>query len=202
MATKDKTRKSKKKGKAGKRRVVVRRARKRPARKRRAPAGTGVFGSHFPTNRTIDSNQYWQLRAEIAGTEARVRTRLKDRQADYDRSEANITKIQKEVKEVMTPEKIAAAARNAARDQVHAGPGTPATPPINVNVIGEAHHVSTQGEYEAGGRQSGARRARRSRSSSVYHESRETPATPSPVDAKTSRRRGGGTPPPTRSREV
>eukprot|EP01045_Picozoa_sp_COSAG04_P037681 COSAG04_NODE_9741_length_835_cov_6.707880_1_plen_70_part_10 len=70
MATKDKGRKSKKKGKAGKRRVVVRRGRKRPAaRKRRAPAGTGVFGSHFPTNRTIDSNQYWQLRAEIAGTE-------------------------------------------------------------------------------------------------------------------------------------
>eukprot|EP01045_Picozoa_sp_COSAG04_P009283 COSAG04_NODE_533_length_12959_cov_8.218497_13_plen_203_part_00 len=202
MATKDKGRKSKKKGKAGKRRVVVRRARKRPARKRKAPAGTGVFGSHFPTNRTIDSNQYWQLRAEIAGTEARVRSRLKDRQADYDRSEANITKIQKQVKEVMTPEKIAAAARNVARDQVHAGPGTPATPPINVNVIGEAHHVSTQGEYEAGARRAGARRARsRSRSGSAYKDSRDV--TPSPVDARKARRgRGGGTPPPTRSSEV
>ena len=185
MATKDKGRKSKKKGKAGKRRVVVRRARKRPARKRRAPAGTGVFGSHFPTNRTIDSNQYWQLRAEIAGTEARVRTRLKDRQADYDRSEANITKIQKEVKEVMTPEKIAAAARNAARDQVHAGPGTPATPPINVNVIGEAHHVSTQGEYDRAADEAGRRGAAASPASTYHDTSMSTPGGKTPAKQRT-----------------
>ena len=72
MATRDKSRKSKK-GKAGRRRVVVvRRRRKRPAKRVKRKAGTGVFGSHFPTNRTIDSNQYWQLRAEIAGAESRV----------------------------------------------------------------------------------------------------------------------------------
>ena len=93
MATRDKSSKSKK-GKAGRRRVVVvRRKRKRPAKRVKRKAGTGVFGSHFPTNRTIDSNQYWQLRAEIAGAESRVGTRLKDRQAEYDRKEANIDKI-------------------------------------------------------------------------------------------------------------
>jgi hypothetical protein len=57
----------------GKRKIVVQ---KRPRKKRKTKGkrrrGAGVFGNQFPTNRVIDSNQYWQLRAEIAGAEGRV----------------------------------------------------------------------------------------------------------------------------------
>ena len=54
--------------------------------------GKGQYSSFFPTNRQIDSNQYWQLRAEIAGAEARVATRLKDRQEDEKKSEKKVEK--------------------------------------------------------------------------------------------------------------
>ena len=42
---------------------------KKRVRKKKQTKGAGIFGNHFPTNRTVDSNQYWQLRAEIAGAE-------------------------------------------------------------------------------------------------------------------------------------
>ena len=177
MATRDKSRKSKK-GKAGRRRVVVvRRRRKRPAKRVKRKAGTGVFGSHFPTNRTIDSNQYWQLRAEIAGAESRVRTRLKDRQADYARSEANIVKIQKEVKEVMTPQRLAAAARNAAVDQANAGAAPPPTPAVVIHT-GQAHVHGTAGDA---GRDAAGRRGSSASPGSTYHDtSMSTPRAGTP----------------------
>ena len=54
----------------------------KPKRRRRGKKGKGQYSDNFPSNRQVDSNQYWQLRAEIAGAEARVRTSLKDRQED------------------------------------------------------------------------------------------------------------------------
>ena len=60
-------------------------SKKRKARKGRK--GRGQYSSFFPTNRQIDSNQYWQLRAEIAGAEARVRSSLKDRQNEEGKAE-------------------------------------------------------------------------------------------------------------------
>eukprot|EP01045_Picozoa_sp_COSAG04_P007198 COSAG04_NODE_370_length_15729_cov_5.743506_11_plen_326_part_00 len=120
--------KGKKKRTKGRRVVVVRRKRRAPRKK----AGTGVFGSHFPTNRVIDSNQYWQLRAEIAGAESRASRSLKDRQAEYDRKEANIEKVKEEVRQFVTPE---GQARIRALNRVDAGPAAPAnpTPPVVVN---------------------------------------------------------------------
>jgi len=61
--------------------------------------GKGQYSSAFPTNRQIDSNQYWQLRAEIAGAESRVRTSLKDRQEDEKKAEKKVTKLETEVKD-------------------------------------------------------------------------------------------------------
>ena len=69
---------AKKKTKAKK--IKVAKARKKPIpkgkSKKRKRAQRGKYSNFFPTNRQIDSNQYWQLRAEIAGAEARVRSSL------------------------------------------------------------------------------------------------------------------------------
>ena len=92
---------AKKKSK-GKRKIVVQkrpRKKRKTKGKRRKVKGAGIFSNQFPTNRVIDSNQYWQLRAEIAGAEGRVLANLKDRQADYDRKEGNIEKIKQEVRD-------------------------------------------------------------------------------------------------------
>ena len=72
----------------------------RKARKaKKGKKGKGQFGNAFPTNRQIDSNQYWQLRAEIAGAEARVRTSLKDRQEDEKKADKKVAKLETEVKD-------------------------------------------------------------------------------------------------------
>ena len=51
--------------------------------------------------RQMDSNQYWQLRAEIAGAEARVRTSLEDRKDEESkaekRAEEKVVKLEKQV---------------------------------------------------------------------------------------------------------
>ena len=52
---------------------------KKARKARKAKKGKGQFGNAFPTNRQIDSNQYWQLRAEIAGAESKVGVSMKDR---------------------------------------------------------------------------------------------------------------------------
>ena len=95
--------------------------RKTKAKKRK---GAGIFGNQFPTNRVIDSNQYWQLRAEIAGAESRVLANLKDRQADYDRKEGNIEKIKQEVRDFTSLTSAQQAyARELRTPAVNAGPG-------------------------------------------------------------------------------
>ena len=68
---------------AEKKKITVVKKQKRPkkpkkskkARKakkaKKGKKGKGQYSSAFPTNRQIDSNQYWQLRAEIAGRSPR-----------------------------------------------------------------------------------------------------------------------------------
>ena len=85
-----KKKKDKAKAPKGKRIKVAKVKKKKPRaskKRKRAPKGKGQYSNFFPTNRQIDSNQYWQLRAEIAGAEARVRSRLKDRQDEESKAE-------------------------------------------------------------------------------------------------------------------
>ena len=115
---KDKPKKAKKQ--RGKRVKVVRRRRAKSKSKSKSKSkGKGQYSSIFPTNRQIDSNQYWQLRAEIAGAEARVRTSLKDRQDDEKKAEKKVDKLETEVQQfaLLTP----ALQRHSRRT-----PGTPA----------------------------------------------------------------------------
>ena len=68
--------KDKAKAPKGKRIKVAKVKKKKPRaskKRKRAPKarkGKGQYSNFFPTNRQIDSNQYWQLRAEIAGAES------------------------------------------------------------------------------------------------------------------------------------
>ena len=93
----------------GKRIKVTRQRRPRRSRKSskkkkpRRRRGQGQYSTYFPTNRTIDSNQYWQLRAEIAGAEARVRQSLQDRKSEESKAEQKVEKLEKEVKQFVTP---------------------------------------------------------------------------------------------------
>ena len=132
MPETDKTRKKKKSKQRRKQKRPKTKQTKRPktktTTKRPKSKGAGIFSNQFPTNRVIDSNQYWQLRAEIAGAEGRVAANLKDRQSEYDRKEANIEKIKAEVKDFtsLTPAQRAYAASigtpaNAA-PPAHSGP--------------------------------------------------------------------------------
>ena len=84
-----------KKGKKPKgKKIKVTKPRKKPkaSKKRKRGRGRGQYTNFFPTNRQVDSNQYWQLRAEIAGTEARVRTSLRDRQDEESKAEKKAEK--------------------------------------------------------------------------------------------------------------
>ena len=90
-------------------------ARRKPRKTRK---GKAHYSSFFPTNRQIDSNQYWQLRAEIAGAEARVRSSLKDRQDDEKKADKKVEKLEKEVKEFTTV--------TPADTRTRRTPGTPA----------------------------------------------------------------------------
>ena len=83
--------------------IKVAKARKKRKSKKRKRPGRGQYSTFFPTNRQIDSNQYWQLRAEIAGAEARVRSSLKDRQQDEVKAEKKVKKLEEEVKRWKTP---------------------------------------------------------------------------------------------------
>ena len=73
-------------------------------KRKRGRKARGQYSNFFPTNRTIDSNQYWQLRAEIAGAEARVRSSLKDRKDEESkaekRAEDRVGKLEKQVETV------------------------------------------------------------------------------------------------------
>ena len=97
-------------------RIKVAKARvKGRSKKRRSKIrkrGGGQYSNLFPTNRQVDSNQYWQLRAEIAGAEARVRSSLKDRKDDEVKADRKVANLEKEVKAFTTP----AATTTAAQD--------------------------------------------------------------------------------------
>lgn len=98
---------AKKKDKAkttkGKRIKVAKVKRKKPRqskkkkRRTRGRRGQGQYSDFFPTNRQIDSNQYWQLRAEIAGAEARVRASLQDRKSEESKAEQKVDEIKRQV---------------------------------------------------------------------------------------------------------
>ena len=150
--------------------VVKQKKQKRPkkskkakkARKaRRGQKGKGQFGNFFPTNRQIDSNQYWQLRAEIAGAEARVRTSLRDRQDDEKKADKKVAKLETEVKEFtkLTP----------AQQRQHWNPGTPDEPKTKKKTkqrsrskpefeVSGIYSLPGSDEFSGGERQSQARR--------------------------------------------
>ena len=70
---------------------------KKAKKVKKGKKGKGQFGNAFPTNRQIDSNQYWQLRAEIAGAESKVGVSMKDRKAEEDRKDDEVKKLRREV---------------------------------------------------------------------------------------------------------
>ena len=93
-----------KKGKKTKgKKIKVTKPRKKPkaSKKRKRGRGRGQYSNFFPTNRQVDSNQYWQLRAEIAGAEARVRTGLRDQMDDESKAkkkaEKKVEKLERDV---------------------------------------------------------------------------------------------------------
>jgi hypothetical protein len=156
---------AKKKTKAKK--ITVAKARKKGKSKKRKRPRRGQYSNFFPTNRQIDSNQYWQLRAEIAGAEARVRSSLKDRKEDEVKADKKVKKLEAEVKSWKTPA---------------------ATPPVVVNVpTPGAVGTPRGGEYENGTAAAGERQAARDANTvdlaadSPAFPPRAPPSPPSPV---------------------
>ena len=156
---------AKKKTKAKK--IKVAKARKKGKSKKRKRPRRGQYSNFFPTNRQIDSNQYWQLRAEIAGAEARVRSSLKDRQEDEVKADKKVKKLEEEVKRWKTPA---------------------ATPPVVVQVpTPGAVGTPRGGEYENGTAAAGERQAARDANTvdlaadSPAFPPRAPPSPPSPV---------------------
>jgi len=121
------------KRKKGARKKVTRKRKKVTRKKKRAVLGAGSFSTGVPTNRVIDSNQYWQLRAEIAGGEAKVRTTIKDRQEAEDKKDEELRKLRIQVGALQGETRATSATANAALFAASVGTpaapvGTPATP--------------------------------------------------------------------------
>jgi len=138
--------------------------------------GQGQYSSAFPTNRQIDSNQYWQLRAEIAGAESRVRTSLKDRQEDEKKAEKKVTKLETEVKDFA---KLSAAQQ---RQNFSQGPTIVqniSTPAVNEYDRGED---ASRSRSERRGSSARTPEPRRSRSLSPSGLSRSASSALSPED--------------------
>ncbi len=136
---------------------------KKGKKAKKSRRGKAQYSSFFPTNRQIDSNQYWQLRAEIAGAEARVATRLKDRMEDEKKSEKKVEKLEKEVRHFTT---VTPADRHSRRT-----PGTPA---------GD--------EYDGGNRSVSSRNSARDDHTvdlTAERGSRRSPKTPPPLPTVT-----------------
>jgi len=126
----------------------------KPKRRRRGKKGKGQYSDNFPTNRQVDSNQYWQLRAEIAGAEARVRTSLKDRQEDEKKADKKVKDLQTEVRGV------------AAAQQ---------TPQVVINTVG----TPAVNEYDRGEDASRSRPERRGSSARTPEPRRSRSLSPS-----------------------
>lgn len=150
MAKKIKVVKPKRRRKATKgKKVAV-----KPKRRRRGKKGKGQYSDNFPSNRQVDSNQYWQLRAEIAGAEARVRTSLKDRQEDEKKADKKVKDLQTEVRGV------------AAAQQ---------TPQVVINTVG----TPAVNEYDRGEDASRSRPERRGSSARTPEPRRSRSLSPS-----------------------
>ena len=130
---------AKKKDKAKKpkgKRIKVSRARKKPRaskkKGRKGRKGQGQYSNLFPTNRQVDSNQYWQLRAEIAGAEARVRSNLKDRKDEESKSEKRaeekVGRLEQQVQVLAATPPVLQAAPNITIGQPNITVGTPTLP--------------------------------------------------------------------------
>ena len=141
---------------------------KKAKKAKKGKKGKGQFGNFFPTNRQIDSNQYWQLRAEIAGAEARVRTSLKDRQEDEKKADKKVAKLETEVRGV-------AAAQQTPQVVINTG-GTPA---VNEYDRGED---ASRSRSERRGSSARTPEPRRSRSLSPSGLSRSASAALDPED--------------------
>ena len=126
----------------------------KPKRRRRGKKGKGQYSDNFPTNRQVDSNQYWQLRAEIAGAEARVRTSLKDRQEDEKKADKKVKDLETEVRGV------------AAAQQ---------TPQVVINTVG----TPAVNEYDRGEDASRSRPERRGSSARTPEPRRSRSLSPS-----------------------
>jgi len=164
MAKKIKVVKPKRRRKAAKgKKVAV-----KPKRRRRGKKGKGQYSDNFPSNRQVDSNQYWQLRAEIAGAEARVRTSLKDRQEDEKKADKKVKDLQTEVRGV-------AAAQQTPQVVINTG-GTPA---VNEYDRGED---ASRSRPERRGSSARTPEPRRSRSLSPSGLSRSASSALSPED--------------------
>ena len=134
---------------------------KKGKRKKRGVKGAGIFGTGVPTNRVVDSNQYWQLRAEIAGGESKVRTTIRDRQAAEDKKDDELRKLRTEVGTLKGESRATAATANAAL--IAASVGTPARararayspsprsePSIDLSSISAAQSHASDGTYDSG----------------------------------------------------
>ena len=128
---------------------------KKGKRKKRGVKGAGIFGTGVPTNRVVDSNQYWQLRAEIAGGESKVRTTIRDRQAAEDKKDDELRKLRTEVGTLKGESRATAATANAAL--IAASVGTPArararadSPSIDLSSISAAQSHASDRTYDSG----------------------------------------------------
>ena len=134
---------------------------KKGKRKKRGVKGAGIFGTGVPTNRVVDSNQYWQLRAEIAGGESKVRTTIRDRQAAEDKKDDELRRLRTEVGTLKGESRATAATANAAL--IAASVGTPARararadspsprsdPSIDLSSISAAQSHASDRTYDSG----------------------------------------------------
>ena len=128
---------------------------KKGKRKKRGVKGAGIFGTGVPTNRVVDSNQYWQLRAEIAGGESKVRTTIRDRQAAEDKKDDELRRLRTEVGTLKGESRATAATANAAL--IAASVGTPArararadSPSIDLSSISAAQSHASDRTYDSG----------------------------------------------------
>ena len=120
---------------------------KKKKRRTRGRRAKGQYSNFFPTNRQVDSNQYWQLRAEIAGAEARVKASLRDRQDEESkaekRAEEKVERLERDVRVLATTPAIQQQAPNITIGQPNITINTPAGQ-------SPAQDAVTGGEYSTG----------------------------------------------------
>ena len=166
---------------------------KKAKKVKKGKKGKGQYSSAFPTNRQIDSNQYWQLRAEIAGAESKVGVSMKDRKAEEDRKDDEVKKLRREVDDLNQYKRSELDATSSRLDESRQveSPTFPAgakstrrkraTKKAEDFEVSGIHSLAGSDEFSGGERQSQARR----RPKSSWSESEESDAR---VGGKKSRR--------------